>query len=84
MKDKIIHYNQKWEKKGYKQGIPDEAPAVLEAMCKVPSYRMICKAILRNDFALTSLGLSKPKSQAYNLLKRIELDERARSNKSKA
>jgi len=44
---------------------------------------MICKAILRNDFALKSLGMSKPKSEAYSLLKRIELDERARSNKAK-
>lgn len=44
---------------------------------------MICKAILKNDFSLISLGMNKPKSQTYNLLKRIELDERARSNKEK-
>ena len=78
-----MQYIKKWERQGYKQGIPDEAPPKLEALCKVPSYRMICKAILKNDFALISLGMNKPKSQAYNLLKRIELDERARSNKEK-
>ena len=76
MKNKIIKYIQKWEKQGYELGIPDEAPAKLEALNKVPSYRMICKAILKNDICLQSLGFSKPKSKAYNLLKRIEINSR--------
>jgi predicted phosphoadenosine phosphosulfate sulfurtransferase len=79
MKNKIIRYIRKWEKQGYENGIPDEAPAKLEALNKVPSYRMICKAILKNDLALISLGFSKPKSKAYSMLKRIELNERIRS-----
>ena len=76
MKNKIKNYIAKWKKQGYENGLPDEAPAKLEALNKVPSYRMICKAILKNDLCLTSLGYSKPKSEMYNLLKRIEINSR--------
>jgi hypothetical protein len=40
----------------------------------------VCRAILKNDLALVSLGFQRPKSDAYMALKRIELDERLRSN----
>ena len=76
MKQKIIRYVKQWESQGYPNGIPEEAPPRLEALNKVPSYRMICKAILKNDFALTSLGFSRPKTQAYMTLKRIEIEGR--------
>lgn len=73
---KILKYIEKWENRGYENGIPDEADSKLEALGKVPSYKMICKAILKNDVALTSLGFSKPKCAAYGVLKRIELASR--------
>jgi len=76
MKNKIKKYITKWEKQGYENGIPDTAPSRLELMGKVPSYRMICRAIMRNDLALTTLGYSKPKSHYYNLLKKIEIESR--------
>ncbi len=76
MRAKIEKYLKKWERQGYPEGIPDEADAKLEAMKKVPSYRMICKAILKNDLALTSLGFNKGKCESYNLLKRIEIAAR--------
>lgn len=59
------------------EAIPDDLPNELDNIC--PSYRMICKAILKNDLHLTSLGYSKPKTETYNILKRIELNERAAS-----
>jgi predicted phosphoadenosine phosphosulfate sulfurtransferase len=48
----------------------------LEQLNKVPSYRKICIAIMKNDIHLESLGFSKPKSRFYSELKRIELIER--------
>lgn len=62
--------------KGYNV-IPDELPNELIELA--PSYKFICRAILRNDQHLTTLGYSKPKSEYYNILKRIELNERAAS-----
>ena len=76
MKRKILAYVRDWERKGYSAGIPDEAPGRLEALNKVPSYRLICKAIMRNDLALTTLGYVRPKTQAYMTLKRIEIEAR--------
>lgn len=80
MRAKILKYIAKWKGRGYPDDIPDEADLKLEAMKKVPSYRMICKAILKNDVALTSLGYSKPQCDSYGVLKRIELAERKAKN----
>ena len=76
MKNKIINYIKKWERQGYPNGIPDEAPAVLEVLGKVPSYRLICRAILKNDVQLKLLGYARDDCPAYRELKRIELMER--------
>lgn len=76
MKRKIRNYIKEWERKGYSTGIPEEAPSRLEAMNKAPSFRMICKAILRNDIALTTLGFSREKTDAYMTIKRIEIEAR--------
>jgi len=76
MKLKIIDYVKTWENRGYKDGIPDEAPIMLEQLCKVPSYRKIVMAILKNDNNLQSLGYTPKKSIYYNILKKIEIDAR--------
>lgn len=76
MKQKIIDYIADWENKCYSDGIPDEAPIIFERSNKVPSYRMICIAILKNDRQLEMLGYSRIKCKAYMDLKRIELLER--------
>lgn len=70
---KINQYIKDWEGKGYEGGIPDEAPKRLEQLKKVPSYRQVCIAILKNDYSLKSLGLTPIKSRVYNILKREEL-----------
>lgn len=54
-----------WKKRGYVNGIPDEAPRVLESAMWAPSYRRLCKVILRNDWWCKGLGLTQPKSKAY-------------------
>jgi len=54
-----------WRGRGYVDDIPDEAPRVLENAHWAPSYRRLCKVILRNDYWCKGLGLTQPKSEAY-------------------
>lgn len=72
MRQRIKKYLTKWESV-YKNGIPDEAPTRLEDLGKAPSYRLICKAILKNDYQCETLGFSKNKPLVYHDLKKIEL-----------
>ena len=76
MYKRIREYIKEWERKGYFDGIPDEAPVRLEQLGKVPSYKQICFAILKNDITLQSLGFSRPKCKIYSELKREELIQR--------
>ena len=73
---KTLDYIKKWEARGYENGIPEQAPDLLEEHVKAPSYRAICLGILKNDSYLVSLGYSRPKSGAYMALKRIEIEGR--------
>lgn len=70
---KISAYVRKWEGRGYPTGIPDEAPTLLEKACRVPSYRAVCLAIMRNDVTLQSLGYTREPCQTYMSIKRAEL-----------
>ena len=72
--EKINKYIKEWEERCYPKGIPDEAPFQLKD--KVPSYKKICVALLKNDFNLTSLGYEPKKTKYYSILKRIEIDAR--------
>ncbi len=55
-----------WKGRGYHDGIPDEAPKVLEDKHWAPSWRRMCKVLLRNDWWCKGLGLTQPKSEAYD------------------
>lgn len=54
-----------WHERGYRQGIPDYAPRELEKKYWAPSWRRMCKVLLRNDWWCKGLGLIQPKSAAY-------------------
>jgi len=54
-----------WKARGYVDSIPDEAPKVLEDQQWAPSWRRLCKVLLRNDWWCKGLGLTQPKSEAY-------------------
>lgn len=54
-----------WRRRGYKGEIPDFAPKELENKHWVPSWRRLCKVLLRNDWWCKGLGLTQPKSEAY-------------------
>lgn len=53
-----------WRGRGY-DILPDEAPKVLEDAYWAPSYRRLCKVLLRNDWWCKGLGMQQPKSEAY-------------------
>jgi predicted phosphoadenosine phosphosulfate sulfurtransferase len=64
--NKISVFVQYWIERGYENGIPDEADAKLEAEKKVPSWRRICKSLLRNDYWCKGLSFTQHKSEAYS------------------
>jgi predicted phosphoadenosine phosphosulfate sulfurtransferase len=59
-----------WIDRGYKS-IPDEAPPELESKCWAPSWRRMCKVLLRNDYWCKGLGQTQPKSEAYEKFRQI-------------
>lgn len=73
-----MHYRERfkkfiagWQDRGYTT-IPDEAPHDLEVKCWVPSWKRMCKVILRNDYWCKGLGQTQPKSEAYQKFKAIK------------
>jgi len=65
-----------WNDRGYKT-IPDEAPLELEVKCWVPSWRRMCRSILRNDYWCKGLGQTQPLSEAYAKFKEIQKKKKA-------
>ncbi len=63
--NKIILFQKWWVDRGYGEGIPDEADAKLEADRKVPSWRRVCKSLLRNDYWCKGLSFTQHRSEAY-------------------
>lgn len=68
-----------WHDRGY-EVIPDEAPLELENKCWCPSWRRMCKVLLRNDYWCKGLGQTQPKSDAY--IKYKEMKKNNLLNKS--
>ena len=66
-----------WEKRCYSDGIPDgeEIPPGLVKGYRVPSYKKIALALLRNDHKMKSLGFSEAHSEMADQLKRIKESE---------
>lgn len=61
-----------WKKRGYLGDIPDFAPRELENKHWVPSWRRLCKVLLRNDWWCKGLGMTQPKSEAYGKFLKIK------------
>lgn len=60
-----------WHRRGYPV-IPEEAPPELEAKPWAPSWRRMCKVLLRNDYWCKGLGQTQPKSAAYEKFKEMK------------
>ena len=74
--NKIYTFISWWKERGYDTGIPDEAPYLLESKKLAPSWRRVCKSLLRNDFWCKGLGFTQHKTDAYK--KYLELKKRQR------
>jgi len=61
---KIEVFKKWWGERDY-QIIPDEADLYLEGKRKVPSWRRICKSLLRNDYWCKGLSFTQQKSEVY-------------------
>lgn len=70
-KAKISVFLHWYETKGYPDGIPDEADPHAEAARKAPSWRRICKVILKNDHLCKGLGFSQTDGRAYEKYRKI-------------
>lgn len=75
-KDKIAVFLKWWMDRGYAH-IPDYADVNDEAGKKVPSWRRICKALLRNDYWCKGLSFSQHKSTAYEKYRKLMKRRRA-------
>jgi len=64
-RNKILLFQKWWVERGYDEGIPDEADPRLEAQRLAPSWRRVCKTLLRNDYWGKGIGFSQHKSAAY-------------------
>ncbi|MCP4640623.1 MAG: DUF3440 domain-containing protein [bacterium] len=73
-RNKITLFEKWWTERGYDDGIPDAADHHMEAARKAPSWRRVCKSLLRNDYWCKGLGFSQQKSSGYeaymNLMRR--------------
>lgn len=74
--NKVLLFDRWWKERGYPEGIPDEADYHMEAARKAPSWRRVCKSLLRNDYWCKGLGFTQHKSAAYQ--KYLDLMRRRR------
>lgn len=78
--ERFNHWLVNWHKRGYRNGIPDFAPKELENRAWVPSWRRLCKVLLRNDWWCKGLGLQQPKSEAYGKYLALKTKKRVNNN----
>ncbi len=76
--NKILLFCKWWMERGYQKGIPDEAEPRLEAERRIPSWRRVCKSLLRNDYWCKGLSFTQHRSEAYekylDLMKRRKME----------
>ena len=61
-RNKIAVFLKWYADRGYPRGIPDEGPVEKDT----PSWKRICKALLRNDYWCKGLSFTQQKSEAYS------------------
>ena len=74
--NKISVFLHWWIMRGYPNGIPDEADPAEEAAKRVPSWRRVCKTILRNDYWCKGLSFTQQKSTAYEAYQKVMKNRR--------
>jgi len=66
-KNKIAVFLKWYQDRGYPNGIPDDGPLDKSK----PSWKRICKTVLRNDYWCKGLSFSQHKSTAYDKYKKL-------------
>lgn len=79
-RNKIYVFIKWWEERGYQEGIPDQAPSILESKRVAPSWRRICKSLLRNDYWCKGLGFTQHKTDAYIKYLKLKKEQREINN----
>lgn len=79
-RNKIYVFVKWWEERGYQEGIPDQAPSILESKRVAPSWRRICKSLLRNDYWCKGLGFTQHKTDAYIKYLKLKKEQREINN----
>lgn len=86
--DKIHTFLNWWSQRGgyydrdgnffgfYGMNIPDEVDPKLEADRKAPSWRRVCKSLLRNDYWCKGLSFTQTSSHAYKKYRRYMADRK--------
>lgn len=77
--NKIAVFLKHWQDQGI-DPIPDQADPNAENSRKAPSWRRICKSILRNDYWCKGLSFSQTKSPAYDNYKKLMKKRREKWN----
>lgn len=62
---KIAQFVHWWQQRGYPNDIPDEDDAKREAAKEVPTWRRVCRVILKNDYWCKGLSFTQHKSESY-------------------
>lgn len=60
---KIAKFLDYWRKQGYEDDIPETSDPQLEAQRKAPSWRRICKVLLKNDYWCKGLSFAQTKNE---------------------
>lgn len=76
-KNKIAVFLKWYEDRGYPNGIPDEGALNSKS---APSWKRICKAILRNDYWCKGLSFSQHKTKAYEKYQKLMKKRRSAWN----
>lgn len=66
-RNKIAVFLKWYADRGYSMGIPDDGPLDKDH----PSWKRICKALLRNDYWCKGLSFTQHKSEAYEKYKKL-------------
>ena len=73
-RNKVAVFLRWYELRGYPNGIPDDGPLDKSS----PSWKRICKALLRNDYWCKGLSFSQHKSEAYEKYLKVMKNRRRR------
>jgi len=75
-RNKIACFLKWYEERGYPNGIPDFLDLKSEAKKESPSWRRICKSLLRNDYWCKGLSFAQTKPKAYEKYKKLMKEKR--------